>query len=274
MRIADQNGYSDGPIFDDLSDVKNCSLPAISWVIPDWAWSDHPQDSGNAQTKVYGPSWVGDIIDAVGEGIPGSQCNPYTAGGGRYWTKEPTAIFVVWDDWGGWFDHVSPFQLNLGTCDPITKVCSCPQTKENPNGWGCGFTYGFRVPLLVVSPWTGTENPNGTYSGYVSGACGASPLPPCPNNVPPYLHDFGSILAFTKNNFNLPFIDLPDKGYADYNAPDWSSDHQTYVPLSDFFSLPLRQPRGFTHINTPELYTFFTGYYNATGAQPNGPDTY
>jgi phospholipase C len=42
VRLPDQNGYSDAPIFDDL---YNCSKPlsAISWVIPDFVWSDHPQ---------------------------------------------------------------------------------------------------------------------------------------------------------------------------------------------------------------------------------------
>ena len=73
--------------------------------------------------------------------------------------------------------------------------------------WGCGFTEGFRVPLLVVSPYTPP--------GYVSGACvGTS----CTNDQFPYQHDFGSILAFTEYNFTMQFIAKPF--YADYNAPD------------------------------------------------------
>src|SRR5580704_5047038 len=234
MRIAD-NGYSDAPIFDDL---YNCSkpLPAISWVIPDFSWSDHPQDKGNALSAAYGPSWVADIVDAVGE-----------ACGGKYWTSEPTAIFVVWDDWGGWFDHIPPFQLNLGICDPKTGVCSCPPTQNNPNGWRCGYTYGFRVPLLVVSPWTP--------AGYVSGPCDASG---CNKNTPPYRHDFGSILRFTESNFNLPLVDSADNGYADANAPDGANGN---TPLSDFFPLPLSQPRPFTHINWVKDYTFFQNFY-------------
>ncbi len=140
-----------------------------------------------------------------------------------------------------------------------------------PNGWGCGYTYGFRVPLLVVSPYTGTWS-NNAYGPYVSGACGSGE-PNCPNNVFPYGHDFGSILAFTEWNFKMPFIDeTGDNGYADYNAPDWSSDHQQHVPLSDFFSLyPTK--RQFVSINsTLEPYTFFQTYYKTTGTGAVGPD--
>jgi phosphoesterase family protein len=74
-------------------------------------------------------------------GFQSTVCN------GKYWkqTGEPTAIFVVWDDWGGWFDHVNPWiaRRKGGTggysdCDPSLGQ------------WGCGYTDGFRVPFLVV----------------------------------------------------------------------------------------------------------------------------
>jgi hypothetical protein len=145
----------------------------------------------------------------------------------------------------------------------------------DPNSqWGCGYTSGFRVPLLVVSPFTGTYK-NGTYSGYVSGACGASPLPACPNKVFPYKHDFGSILAFTEHNFTMPFIYAGTNYYADWNAPDWSSDHSTIVPLADFF--PLTTARPFVPISIPQQfnYTCFQHFAKCTGIPaytPTGPD--
>jgi hypothetical protein len=87
----------------------------------------------------------------------------------------------------------------------------------------------------------------------------------------PYRHDFGSILAFTEYNFNMPFIDVSgDKGYADFNALDWSPDHKTTVPLSDFFGL--NNQRNFTGITTEKPYTYFQGAYEATGTVPTGPD--
>jgi len=251
VRVAKQNNYSDAPIFDDLF---KCSLPAISWVIPDSQWSDHAGETGP-----LGPSFVGDIVDAVGGGMANSACNPLSTTNALYWKQQPTAIFILWDDWGGWFDHVQPWAVYLNPSDPT----QCPP-ETAPNGWGCGYTSSFRVPLLVVSPYT--------QAGYVSGACGASPLPPCPNkgtnNV--YTHDFGSVLAYTEQNFNLPLIDATDKAYVDYNAPDWGPQRSN-VPLSDFFG---STPYNFTNIQTLEPYTCFQDYGNCLNAPftPTGPD--
>jgi hypothetical protein len=121
---------------------------------------------------------------------------------------------------------------------------------------------------MVVSEYTGAPKKGGGYTGYVSGACTGN----CPNLNPPFVHDFGSILAFTEYNFNLPFIDQAgDNGYADYNAPDWSPDHRTYVPLSDFFSL-YPNGRPFTSIDSPFPASGFYTYYTDNGTSPTGPD--
>jgi phospholipase C len=60
---------------------------------------------------------------------------------------------IVWDDWGGWYDHVNPIATigggNLGY----------------PNGTGEQYVYGFRVPLLVVSEWVNDDSPLG---GHIS----------------------------------------------------------------------------------------------------------
>jgi hypothetical protein len=227
-----------------LTAIQNCALKDISWAIPDAAWSDHPGESRG--TPPYGPSWVGDIVDAVGNA---SNCDQ-----SGYWND--TAIFIVWDDWGGWFDHVTP--ATYPGFYRSSSATACP-TSVQPNGWGCGYTYGFRVPLLVVSAYT--------KAGYVSGACTGN----CPQKVFPYVHDFGSILAFTEWNFSappnsLPFIAQPY--YADYNAPDWGLLRNN-VPLSDFFNL--NTPRPFTSINTSYNAQFFEDYY-ANGHTPTGPD--
>jgi hypothetical protein len=208
---------------------------------------------------------VGDIIDAVGGGMANSTCNPPSTTNAKHWVQEPTLVIVVWDDWGGWFDHVAPIAALQQ--NPHTGYTQCDPNSQ----WGCGYTSGLRVPLLVVSPWTGTKNPDGTYSGYVSGACGTSPLPACPNKTFPFEHDFGSILRFTELNFGMPYITDPHPYYADYNAPD--NNHQpSSVPLSDFFPLPLNQPRPFVSISTQKDYTFFQKYYTTTGSSPTGPD--
>lgn len=91
-----------------FKDIAAGSLPAVSWVIPDFANSDHPADSSDT-----GPSWVAQVVNAIGESPA--------------W--DTTAILVVWDDWGGWYDHVPP---------------------PGPRSFG---GLGFRVPLIAISPY-------------------------------------------------------------------------------------------------------------------------
>ena len=154
----------------DINDT-NCNdygLAQVSWVIPTFAYSDHGGHGGNG----YGPYWVGNIINAIGN----SPCG--------YWNN--TAILITWDDWGGFYDHVpSPAPRNQ-------------------------YELGFRVPLLVVSAYTGVKNPDQSYSGYVS--C------PVPVGSCQYIEDFGSILQFIELNFGLPNIAPPPYAYADKQA--------------------------------------------------------
>jgi hypothetical protein len=251
------------PIF---QDITSCTLPNISWVIPDLAWSDHRSYDGTG--PALGPSWVADIVNSIGNSHLGGRCDYWGTYGGNGISVEPTAFFVVWDDWGGFYDHISPyFYPNVWTGSSNGMGgwnCGAP------NQWGCGYIYGFRVPLLVVSEFTGTGSSTTGYSGYISGECGTTNYPNCPSNNFPYVHDLGSILAFTENNFGLNPIAKPL--YADYNAPDLSS---TNVPLQDFFGLWTSQNhvgRPFVQIQSNYDPSFFENYY-ANGGTPAGPDT-
>jgi phospholipase C len=100
-------------VVQDIND-SSCKLAAVSWVIPDGQCSDHA-----ASSRGGGPAWVASIVNAVGK----STCN--------YW--KDTAIIITWDDWGGWYDHVTP---------PVLP------------GIQGDYQLGFRVPLLVVSAYT------------------------------------------------------------------------------------------------------------------------
>jgi phospholipase C/sugar lactone lactonase YvrE len=122
-------------------------------------------------------------------------------GNSQYWGN--TAIIITWDDWGGWYDHVAP---------PIYN----------------SYEYGFRVPLIVVSPYA--------KQGYVSHVT----------------HDFGSILKFTEEVFNLPSL-----GYADSRADD----------LSDCFDL-LQTPISFQTVPADVKQDFFLN----TKRAPTPPD--
>jgi phospholipase C len=90
-----------------IADARRGTLPAVSWVTPDQAHSDHPPANIHA-----GQAYVTNLINAVMKGPE--------------WGS--TAIFLVWDDWGGFYDHVIP-----------------PRVDENG--------LGLRVPSLVISPF-------------------------------------------------------------------------------------------------------------------------
>jgi phospholipase C len=107
---------------DVLTDIAACKLANVTWVTPTGQNSDH---AGGNQTG--GPSWVASIVNAIGTS---TSCDNNTG----YWNN--TAIFLTWDDWGGWYDHVP------------AKLLSVPTQGQGD------YQYGFRVPLIVISAYT------------------------------------------------------------------------------------------------------------------------
>jgi phospholipase C len=90
-----------------FKDISGGTLPAVSWVIPTEADSDHPH--GPTQ-QYHGPQWIASVVNAVGQS--------------KYWNS--TAIVITWDDWGGFFDPVPPAffddQGGLGLRVPMLVV--------------------------------------------------------------------------------------------------------------------------------------------------------
>jgi phospholipase C len=85
----------------------NGTLPSVSWIMPSYDTAEHPPDSIGD-----GEAWVTSVVNAAMQGPD--------------WLH--TAIFVTWDDWGGFYDHVKPIVIDK-------------------NG------YGIRVPGLLISPF-------------------------------------------------------------------------------------------------------------------------
>ena len=83
------------------------SLPSVSWVMPSRGQGEHPSDR-----IATGQRWVSRVVNAAMEGPDAAR----------------TAVFLVWDDWGGFYDHVRP-----------------PWVDRNG--------YGFRVPGILISPY-------------------------------------------------------------------------------------------------------------------------
>jgi len=101
-------------------DASNGNLPNVSWLYGGKGSSEHPVES-----VAQGEKWTMEQIKAIVQG--------------GLWGK--TAIFITWDDWSGWFDHLTPPQSEKWT--DVTQ-----------------FRYGSRVGCIVVSPYAKT--------GYIS----------------------------------------------------------------------------------------------------------
>jgi phospholipase C len=127
-----------------FTDIANNTLPSVSWIVD--RQLEHPPAStcrGENETVTY----VNAIMNSPA------------------WSS--TAIFVVWDEWGGFYDHVAPPQID-------------------------GISYGFRVPLIAISPYTKAgSSPNG---GSISSTM--------------YSHE--SILKFIEDNWGLPSMTPAD----------------------------------------------------------------
>ena len=149
-----------------LTDAAKGDLPDVTWVTPKLVNSDHGVSWGH---DAGGPDWVASVVNAIGTGPA--------------WNS--TAIFVTWDEWGGYYDHVVPPHVDY-------------------------MGLGFRVPLLVISPYA--------KHGYVSHVT----------------HEFGSILHFAESAFGVPSL-----GTRDALSDD----------LSDMFNFK-QTPRAFKAIRT------------------------
>jgi len=90
-----------------VQDIRDGRLPPVTWVTPRFELSEHPEYS-----FCWGQNWTTRVVNAIMAG--------------PMW--KDTAIFITWDDYGGFYDHVPPPQV-----DP--------------------FGFGIRVPLLVISPY-------------------------------------------------------------------------------------------------------------------------
>jgi len=88
-------------------DAANNELPAVCWLVPDWSVSEHPPAS-----TCVGENWTVAQLNAVMQGPA--------------WNS--TAVFITWDDFGGFYDHLAPPKLDQ-------------------------FGDGPRVPLLIISPY-------------------------------------------------------------------------------------------------------------------------
>jgi phospholipase C len=98
-----------GPALDAFAaDIRRGWLPQVSWVVPPPGYTDHP----GGPSMCRGENWTVRQLNTLMRS--------------RFWKE--TVVFLTWDDWGGFYDHVAPPHVDFMGLGP-------------------------RVPLLVISPW-------------------------------------------------------------------------------------------------------------------------
>jgi phospholipase C len=97
-----------------LTDVKHHHMPQVSWINPPASYNEHP---GGGISVCAGENWTVEYLNAIQKS--------------RYWKN--TAVVIVWDDFGGFYDHVIPPHYDIMGTGP-------------------------RTPALIISPWTRSGN--------------------------------------------------------------------------------------------------------------------
>jgi phospholipase C len=116
---------------DFLSDVTSGQLPAVSWLIPPAGYDEHP-----SAPPALGEWWTSQVVAAL-------VANP------DVWSK--TVLFHMYDENDGFFDHVPPPSPPKGTAGEFLPQRTLPADAKGVRG---PVGMGFRVPLLVVSPFS------------------------------------------------------------------------------------------------------------------------
>ena len=130
-----ENGVQEHLLSEFRDDVLNDRLAQFSRVSPSAAGLPDASEHMPA-LPAQGAVFMYDVLDALAS-------NP------DVWAK--TVVFITYDDFGGWFDHVPPPTAPEGTPGEWLTVNPLP---AEANGFAGPIGLGFRVPMLVISPWS------------------------------------------------------------------------------------------------------------------------
>jgi phospholipase C len=113
-------------------DIAHNRLPSVSWVLPPLRQSEHPGQS-SAKAGEFAARQVLAALTAKH----------------KVWSK--TALFITWDENGGFFDHVPPPTAPAGTPGEYVTIPNLPSEAQGIRG---PIGLGFRVPMIIASPFS------------------------------------------------------------------------------------------------------------------------
>ena len=130
----DKLGGKNAPTYPDefLADLASGHLPQVSWLLASVTESEHPGFSTPDAGQIVARQLVETLLK-----------HP------KIWAK--TALFITWDENGGFFDHVPPPVPPKGTKGEYLTAANLPAVAEGIRG---PIGLGFRVPMLVISPFS------------------------------------------------------------------------------------------------------------------------
>jgi phospholipase C len=143
------------------TDAAAGNLPNVSWLYAPAQFDEHPPDSNASRNGnvTQGSQWTVNQVNALVKG--------------GLWQN--SVIFITWDCWGGWWDHVDP---------PYVETWN--QAQPVPSYKGTQFRYGSRVGCLVLSPYAKR------------------------NYISKTQHSHVSLVKFCETLFNLPALNQRD----------------------------------------------------------------
>ncbi len=201
VQLSPENCTNIKNLNDFYADINSGVLPNVAWVTPLASNSDHP---GRAATLPSGQEYITNIVDAI-------ESHP------TLWAS--TVIFVTWDEYGGYSDHIVPTTADA-------------------------FGYGFRVPLIVISPYA---TQGSIFYGPIYGQ----------------QEDFSAFLSTIEANWNVPSLTDRDSGESsllymlDFNQ----------TPLAPLF-LPTNQLATYPLSSCPQSLCNTTGIAGQLMLQP------
>ncbi|HEY8678081.1 MAG TPA: alkaline phosphatase family protein [Candidatus Dormibacteraeota bacterium] len=148
------------------ADATAGHLPTVSWLYGPKGLSEHPVESVRS-----GEKWTATQVDAIVKG--------------GLWPN--TVVFITWDDWGGWYDHVNPPEVETWTD-------------------GTQFRYGTRVGCLVLSPYakaafiSHAQHSHVSLVKFVESTFGLAPI----NSRDQAADDMADCFDFTQNPLSPP----------------------------------------------------------------------